>query len=115
METQYHQGLRLKKFIEKSGKKTVAVCKLAGVPKSSYYEMIKKKELLPSTIRPLLSVINISETEFYEIKKPYPNMVAETGEHYNEYELIQSLKRENSLLREQIIYLKELLKQKPKK
>lgn len=104
MQTQHHQGLRLKNLIEKSGKKTSQVALLSGVARSSIYKLFDKKELLTDEVKPILDVIEVSTISFYADRQSVFNP-----------EAYEALKSENAALREQINTLKEMIELLKKK
>ncbi len=74
----FHQGLRLKKFIEKSDYKILDVVKKTGIANSSLFDIFKKEELSRSKILPILNLIgmtyedfigNATSTELADLKK----------------------------------------------
>ena len=113
-ENLYHAGLRLKKFIDKSGFTITDIVTKTGIARSSLYDMFGKKELLFSRVEPILTVLAIDA----ETWTGYKSIVSEPASPYGLQALVDSLTRENELLRLQVENLnKELLslKQKPKR
>lgn len=104
-ETQYHQGSRLKKFVDKSEYTLKEISEKSDVPTSSIYDMFKKSELLPSKFLPLLKVMGVTMLEF-EGKRSKGEEVDIIQKMTLE---IESLKRENELLKQQIASKDEII------
>lgn len=115
-EMQFHQGLRLQNLIEKSSYSITKITTKTGIAKSSLYDIFKRDELLPSKIRPILDLLNVSFFDFYGFTT--------NGFVVNEDQIPYGLREQVALLKEQVESLKkqladkeeiiELLKQKTK-
>ena len=101
-EMQVNQGSRLKNYIEKSAFTIQEICDNANVPYSSLYDMFKRSELLPSKVRPVLRLLNVSFAEFYGFENPDETAAPPPDE-------TTVLKRENELLRRQLVDKEEII------
>jgi hypothetical protein len=89
---QFHQGLRLKNFIENSKFKVKDISEKSGVALSSLYDLYKKNEILKSRLEPILNAIEVDLDTFYGVKSDLKESKSVT----------ESLKREIELLKQQL-------------
>jgi len=105
-EMQLHQGMRLKKIISESRYKVKEISELSEVPMSSLYDFFEKTELMPSRIRPILKLLNVSFSYFYSIKI-YTN-TAKPSDNTEGF-VREALQKENELLRQQLADKEEII------
>ena len=106
LETQYHQGNRLKYFIEHSHLKLKEISEKSKIPLSSFYDLYKKDEILGSKLKAILDVLGVDEKIFFD--RNYTE-VADPVAPYGLDTEINTLKRENELLRLTVETQKELI------
>lgn len=98
---QFHQGSRLKKIIEKSGKKKVEIIAESGVSNGTLYKMFELSELEKLKILPILKAVGLTYDEFIGDKK--------SGELVQLQQRITELENENKkLLLDKIALLEKL-------
>lgn len=111
---QFHQGSRLKNFVEKSYLSVKEIAEKSGIARSSLYDLYEKPEILPSKVGPILDVLNITQDRFYAKKLVPETSTLENDEIGFGVENVQ-LKKMISLLQlqvEQQTTIIELLKKK---
>lgn len=107
---QFHQGTRLKKFVELSHLKVKDISEKSGVAISSLHDLYKKPEVLWSRIEPILQVLNVTRDEFYKVSDPVAGRIFnEDQAPYGANEIISALQSENTALKEQIVTLKKMV------
>ena len=102
----YHHGNRLKFFVEKSSMTLVKISEKSNVPKSSFYDLYKKNEIIGSKLKAILDVLGVDEREFFD--RNYSE-VSEPVAHYGLDSEIVTLRRENELLRLTVETQKQLI------
>ncbi len=95
---QFHQGLRLKKFIENKKYKNADIIKKSGIKQATFYRMLAEKQQLPVNFITVLKILDVTEGEFF--KEDFNNKEFDTLR--KEYE---TLKVENIQLKDEVLQL----------
>ena len=97
---QFHEGMRLKNFIEKSHLEVKEIALKADIPRTTLYGMFEKKELLRSKVEIILAVLKVPVNKFYTLSN---DLLEDDGG--------QDFLNENSQLRQIINLLKKQIEQ----
>ena len=97
---QFHQGLRLKKFIENKKYSNAEIIKKSGIKSATFYRMIAEKQQLPENFINVLGILEVSTEEFF--REDFNNR--ELDKSRKEFEI---LKAENAQLRDKYYSLLE--------
>ena len=108
---QFHHGSRLKKIVDNHKLTTQEISKKSGIASSSLYDMFKKEELLRKTVEPVLKVLEVAESDFFNSNSRVDDPQAVYGMQLE----LEAMKRENQLLRDQVAQLTKLLNQRKRK
>ena len=90
---QFHQGLRLKKFIENKKYKNADIIKKSGIKQATFYRMISEKEHLPNNFINVLNILGVTVGEFFR------------EDFYNKE--LDTLRKECEVLKLENIHLKD--------
>lgn len=104
---QFHQGSRLKYFIDKSHLEVKDIADKSGIPRTTLYGMFEKAELLRSKVEAVLKVIKVDTARFFNSKDPTIDGNDFENENAQLKEIITLLRKQNELQAETIELLKK--------
>ena len=103
-EIRHQQGFRLKKFIEQKQVPITEIVEKLGISRATIYNWFEQDELLLKKIQPVLDIIGVSAAEFMALP-----LVEDPQAKYGLQALVDSLTRENEILKQQVQQLQDMV------
>jgi len=100
-KTQFHQGVKLKKIVEKSGTTIKELLKKSGISRGTLYNFFEYEDIPRKKLSPLLEVLEVDPDVFYGFRKADDIESVSAEKDIDKLKLeVDSLKRERELLQQ---------------